>query len=235
MRILAQRLFPASFVVLLFPMPVDARKPMAAPTELTAQKSLTLPGAVELSWSPAQGATEYAISASRETDDNWQSLGTTSETRFQVNELPEGTRYYFRVASKTGSSLSGWSATAMQYSSQAKDFRHGLVLPADFQVGARGAPQRKGELALSWNPVAGARAYVVQICDSDRCTALQKEAGSATQLSPETYFRELARVDGAEYRARGLVSGQLYLFRVMGIDARGQQGGPSIVQSGRAP
>jgi hypothetical protein len=235
MRTLAHRFFLALSLVLLSSMPVDARKPLAVPTELTAVKSLTLPGAVELSWRPVQGAAEYAISASRETDANWQSLGTTSESRFQVNELPEGTRYYFRVASRSGSDQSGWSASAVQYSSQTKDFRPGLVVPSDFRVAAKGSPVRKGELALSWSPVAGARSYVVQICDSDRCAAMQTEEGPGTQLSPERYFREIARVEGAEYMARGLTSGQLYLFRVVGIDARGQQGSPSVMQSGRAP
>lgn len=235
MRVLAFWLFPASLFVLLSPMPADARKPLAAPTELTAKKSLVLPGAVELRWRPVDGASEYAIAASRETDDNWQSLGTTSESQFQVNELPEGTRYYFRVASRSGPRQSEWSASTVQYSSQTKDFRPGLVLPPDFRVAAKGSPVRKGELALSWGPVAGARSYVVQICDSDRCVAMQKEEGRGTQLSPERYFRDLARVEGAEYMARGLTSGQLYLFRVVAIDARGQQGSPSAMQSGRAP
>src|SRR6186713_1893487 len=76
----------------------EAAKP-TSPTEFLAVKSLELPGAVELSWQPVKGVAEYTVSSSRETAENWHSLGTTTDTHFQVNELPEGTKYYFRIAS----------------------------------------------------------------------------------------------------------------------------------------
>ena len=93
-----------------------ARKP-SPPTTLLAAKSPTLPGAVELSWHKVKGASEYTVSASRETAGNWQDRRTTSSTEYQVNELPPGTKYYFRVASNAISGHGLWSDTAIQYTS----------------------------------------------------------------------------------------------------------------------
>lgn len=213
----------------------------ASPSEFLAVKSLKIPGAVELSWQPVKGVAEYTVSASRETAENWQSLGTTTETTFQVNELPEGTKYYFRIASNSGSDRGRWSGTVIQYSSQTKDFRPALLLPANFRVSEHSivakvaVPSRKGELALAWNPVAGAKSYIVQICEAKQCGDTRREAGTHGRFSQDDHFRDLASVSGTEHLVTGLLSGKVYMFRIMGIDDKGQQGSSSVVQGNRAP
>jgi predicted phage tail protein len=94
-----------------------AAERLAPPHNLQAAKSAKLEGAVELSWSVVRGATGYLISASRENDDNWHNVGESTVTEFQVNELPEETKYYFRVASVGKSGQSDWSKAVVQVSS----------------------------------------------------------------------------------------------------------------------
>ena len=108
----------------------EAKKPLP-PTEFQATKSLKADGAVELNWHAVKGATGYTISASRENDENWHDVGNTTELEFQVNELPEATKYYFRIASNTKSDQSDWSTAVVQYSSGQKRI-HTLRLPSKF-------------------------------------------------------------------------------------------------------
>jgi hypothetical protein len=213
----------------------------ASPTEFLAARSLAIPGTVELSWHPVKGVTEYTISASRETADNWQTLGTTTGVSFQVNELPEGTKYYFRIASNGGSDRGRWSGAVIQYSSQTKDFRPALLLPANFRVSAQSmvakvaVPSRKGELALAWNAVSGAKSYVVQICEAEQCGVSRGEAGTNSRFSQDEHFRDLTAVPGTEHVVTGLLSGKLYMFRIVGIDDKGHPGSFSQVRGNRAP
>jgi hypothetical protein len=224
----------------------EAKKPTAptlptAPTDFLAATSLEIPGAVELSWHAVKGVSEYTVSASRETIENWHDLGTTTATSFQVKELPEGTKYYFRIASNARSGQSSWSGAVVQYSSKTKDSRPALLLPTNFRVPKSGvitksaAPGRKGELALAWNAVAGARSYIVQICESKPCGGSRSDAGDDRKSGHDDGFRDLASVAGIEYLVTGLLSGQEYSFRIMGIDNKGQRGTVSEVQANRAP
>lgn len=227
---------------LLVPPAVAAKVPApASPTEFLAIKSLNIPGAVELSWHAVKGVSEYTISASRETAENWHDLGTTKETRYQVNELPEGTKYYFRVASNVRAEQSKWSGAVVQYSSQTKDFRPALLLPANFRVSSEtmvaksAVPGHKGELALVWNAVAGAKSYIVQICDSKECGVTRSEGGAYGRFDQDTLFHDMAEVVGTEHLVTSLLSGKLYFFRIVGIDDKGKHGEYSQVKGGRAP
>jgi hypothetical protein len=240
MRNFIKSLLVVSVGIALFTPPVEAKKP-TVPTEFLAEKSQELPGAVELSWRPVKGISEYAISASRETSDNWQSLGTTTGANFQVNELPEGTKYYFRIASKDRAGQSEWSDTVVQYSSRRNEFRPAPLLPASLRVseqltvGNVAAPGPRGELLLAWGAVAGAKSYVVQMCEARQCGDSPGEAGRSGRSSQDEYFRDLVTVAGTEHLAKGLSSGKVYHFRIMGLDNKGQRGGYSAVQSRSAP
>jgi hypothetical protein len=215
-----------------------ATKP-TPPTEFLAVKSLEIPGSVELSWHAVKGVAEYTISASRETVENWHDLGKTTATHFQVNELAARARYYFRIASPTRSGQNKWSGAIAQYSAQTRDFRPALLLPTNFRVSKSGvvarsaAPGHKGELALVWNAVAGAKSYVVQICETRQCGATRAEAGTYSGFSQDELFRDVASVVGNEHLVTGLQSGRPYLFRIMGIDNKGQQGTYGEVQKNR--
>lgn len=211
----------------------EAKKP-TAPTELLAVTSLETSGAVELNWQAVKGVSRYTVSASRETADNWHDLGTTTATSFQVDELPEGTKYYFRVASNAPSGQSNWSGAIVQYSSKTKDFRPALLLPTNFRISSssavakRAAPGRTGELALAWNVVAGARSYIVQICESEQC-------GTGARINQDDHFRDLAAIVGTEHLVTGLLSGKRYSFRILGIDAKGQRGSYSEAREAQTP
>jgi len=105
-----------------------AANKLPPPSDFAATSSTKLDGAVDLRWSAVKGAGSYTIAASRETDDNWQVLDTVTGTEFQVNELPEATKYYFRIASNTKLGQGEWSHSVIQYSS-GKKRNHSLLLP----------------------------------------------------------------------------------------------------------
>ena len=211
-----------------------AAQRLTPPADLTASRSPRTPGAVELSWRAVPGASAYAISASRETQDSWQLLTTTTATTFQVDELPEGTRYFFRVASRRGESQSGWSRAVMQNASAGGDFGAAPVPPRDARiVTLAGAARRPGELTLALRPVPGAAAYVVQICDAASCDA--GSSGRYGALSDDASFRDLSRVASAGHVARGLQTGVRYTFRIAAVGTDGTRGGPGTVFSQLAP
>lgn len=58
--------------------PAEAKPPTEPPTDFVPASSLELPGAEELSRHPVKGVAEYTVSASRETAEDRQSLGTTT-------------------------------------------------------------------------------------------------------------------------------------------------------------
>lgn len=210
----------------------EAKKPLA-PTELLAVTSIEAPGTVELSWHAVQGASKYTVSASRESADNWHDLGTTATTSFQVDELPEGTKYFFRVASNGTAGQSDWSGAIAQYSSKTKDSRPAVLLPTRIRISS--AAGHPGELALAWDVVEGASAYVVQVCEADSCTSARSEPGAAGRGGPAELFRDLASVTGTEHVVTGLSSGKLYSFRILGLDGSGHRGTHSEVQATRVP
>lgn len=214
----------------------------SAPIALLATRSPRLPGAVELSWPAVKGASEYTISASRETDGNWQNLGTTSSTEYQVNELPEGTKYYFRIASNTSGEQSPWSDTSIQYTSETKDFRPGLLLlPQNFHMGAGAgsdkgtAPRPSGELAMEWSAVVGARSYAVQLCESQARGDTPGERGVLRRSGSAESCHDLSIVPETKFLSTGLRSGNSYRYRIAGIDAKGQRGAYSQVLDELAP
>lgn len=211
-----------------------AAQRLTPPADVAAARSPNTAGAVELSWHAVPGASAYAISASRETEDSWQLLTTTTATAFRVDELPEGTRYFFRIASRRGESQSGWSRAVMQSASAGGDFGAGPALPHDLRVATlAGTPHRPGELTLTWSAVPRAAAYVVQICDTQRCDA--GRSGRYGSFSDGEWFRDLSRVTSPGYVARGLQTGTRYTFRIAAVGADGTRGGPGAVFSQIAP
>ncbi len=105
-----------------------AANKLPPPSGFVATSSTNLDGAVDLRWSAVKGASSYTIAASRESEDNWQVLDTVTGTEFQVNELPEATKYYFRISSNTKAGQGDWSHSVSQYSS-GKKRNHSLLIP----------------------------------------------------------------------------------------------------------
>lgn len=92
----------------------------AVPAALQVANSATAPGTVTLSWQAVKGATECVVAASRETQESWQNVATTTEPSYEFVDLPDGTKYYFRVACSNKTGQSDWSETVMLTTTSAK-------------------------------------------------------------------------------------------------------------------
>lgn len=100
------------------------------------------------------------------------------------------------------------------------------LLPPRIQIEERSIPpaeiRAELELLLAWGAVAGAKSYVVQMCEARPCGDSPGEAGRSGRFSQDEYFPNLATVAGTEHLAKGLSSGKVYHFRIMGLDNKGQ-------------
>jgi len=90
----------------------ETHKP-GAPAALQAENSATVAGTVQLTWRAVKGATEYIVASSRETESSWQNVATTNVASYEFVDLPEGTKYYFRVACNTKSGPGPWSSAVI--------------------------------------------------------------------------------------------------------------------------
>jgi hypothetical protein len=114
----------------------EAHRP-AAPAGLQAANSVAVAGTVTLTWQAVKGATEYVVAASRETEASWQSVATTTEPSYEFADLPEGTKYYFRVSCHTKTGQSEWSTAVMLNTASAKSAMGTLPPAAKFSVVAK--------------------------------------------------------------------------------------------------
>ncbi len=149
-----------------------AANKLPPPSDFAATSSTKLDGAVDLRWSAVKGAGSYTIAASRETDDNWQVLDTVTGTEFQVNELPEATKYYFRIASNTKLGQGEWSHSVIQYSS-GKKRNHSLLLPSPNS-------HKSGILAIGKQSVSAVR------------SSFTAHQGRVTQISAQATTKRIA-------------------------------------------
>ncbi len=80
-------------------------------------------------------------------------FGDSTVTEFQVNELPEETKYYFRVASVGKSGQSDWSKAVVQISSGKRGphvFHRRLARAADGAVGFTGPCRSSTCVTQGW-------------------------------------------------------------------------------------
>ena len=90
-----------------------------------------------------------------------------------------------------------------------------------------------GGLLLKWSPIAGAKSYVVQICSSAQCKP-NRAASTKHAVGRTDGFVDLAMVTDTTYAPTKLTSGTTYQLRIVGIDAAGRRGIPSVVIAQRA-
>jgi hypothetical protein len=122
----------------------DTHKPAAvavtAPVAVQAANT-EVAGSVRLTWQPVKGATEYVVASSRETTTSWQSVAVTSTASYDFVDLPEGTKYYFRVACNTKAGQGPWSAPVMLTTTISKGavaaLQRPLTLSANTQTASR--------------------------------------------------------------------------------------------------
>jgi len=124
------------------------------PSGLTTQSGAT---AVVLSWKPVRGATYYHVQvATTSSFDGLVMDVTTANTRVTPTTVVPFGKVYWRVAATKGVGWSQWATASFNRSQRSGPI---LTEPAD---GAT-LDQPEHPPVLRWNPVPGARTYVVEI------------------------------------------------------------------------
>ena len=129
------------------------------PSGLTSQSGVT---AVVLSWKPVQGATYYhvQVAASSSFDTPVLDVMTTNTHATPTQVVPFG-RVYWRVAATKGIGWSKWASGSFNRSQRSGPI---LTEPAD----GADLDQPEHPPVLRWDPVPGARSYVVEIDGEER-------------------------------------------------------------------
>jgi hypothetical protein len=85
------------------------------PTNLTATDG-DFPGEADLSWDRVQGARSYVVQCSPDppTDASWTHSKIATRSKITVENLPSGTRHWFRVAAVGTRGQSAWSNPVMK-------------------------------------------------------------------------------------------------------------------------
>ena len=138
------------------PAPPPAPDPVGVPGGLKATGGV---GFIEFSWEAVEGATAYEVQMSRtEGDFSQVETATVMETTMYRFEVPAETTGYARVRAHQDDRQSDWSETAMGMS-MAAPVVLGMPVPTVSSMGP-------DHIEWSWEPVAGARTYQVQVADS---------------------------------------------------------------------
>jgi hypothetical protein len=90
--------------------------PLDRPTDLVAERS-SHQGRVMLDWKSVRGTLNYLVEMTTDdpalVDANWSITGYTSKSRYQVDNLAPGTKYWFRVKSLGARDNSAFSDPAL--------------------------------------------------------------------------------------------------------------------------
>jgi hypothetical protein len=100
---------------------MDVRASNAASTTPPGQPQSLAPfpgdrdGEIDLTWERVMGAKSYVIEKSADAQaTSWQHAGVATKAMFTVDDLPSGSRFWFRVAAVNNNGQSGWSDIAMK-------------------------------------------------------------------------------------------------------------------------
>jgi hypothetical protein len=132
-----------------------------------------------LVWRTAFDADSYALQVARDLDflDLALDVEGLSDTTRTLDALPRLETFYWRVRSATAEVLSDWS-DPWSFTTQALQGPE-LASPAD------GAQDQPRVLTLSWNPVAGAASYRLQVARDAGFSDIVTEAPGLTETSFE--------------------------------------------------
>lgn len=180
-------------------------------TTLTAVATPTLPSApqtvfatalstnsVSVSWNNVTGAAEYYVYYSNIPAGLFTCLDTVSDTLITLNNLSEGTTYYYQVVASNFIGASGYSATATVTTAT-------RPVP-DQPTGLTASPLSESSIQLSWNTMPYADQYAVYLC-GDNC--------------PQSYYLPLDTVTDTAYVSTGLVASTTYAFEVAALNSSG--------------
>ena len=145
------------------PPPPPAPEPPATPTGLMV--SATTENSITWTWNAVAGASAYAVQISLDEtfgDDDTTALALTPT--YTVADLPPSTTVYLRVAAGVGTSLedallSEWSAHVTGMTGMPPPAPEPPATPTGLMVSAT----TENSITWTWNAVAGASAYAVQI------------------------------------------------------------------------
>ena len=150
-----------------------------------------------LKWKKVSGADGYLLYRYNTSTKKWKKIKTTSKTRYEVEHLKAGTKYYFTVRAydktKSGTTYYGpYASTLTTYT--APDEVENLKV----------TKTTKSSVSLKWSKAKGASKYQVYLYD----TAAKKYVRKAT-------------VSGTSATISGLKSGVTYKFKVRAYKAAG--------------
>ena len=185
-----------------FSLPMNATTLLAAPGAIsglhTAASTATT---LTADWNDATNATGYII--------QWRTtsgaFGTSNQaiptaSTYKIIGLTASTTYYYRVKpTRTGGDDGGWSSEASIHSD---------VAPLTQATGLAGSATSSTQIAVSWDLLGGAEAYVVQ----------WQAPGAGYSISNQ------ATPTAATHDITGLTASTTYTFRVRGTQTLGDDG-----------
>jgi hypothetical protein len=166
-----------------------------------ADRVYKIPIPPTLIWGSCVGVSKYHLQVSK--DSVFTQLivndSTITVTSFEVGQLNNSTTYYWRVCGKTSNGVSDWSSTYSFTTIAAAPESPVLAAPAD------SAKDVQLDTTLSWNAVAGAAAYHLQlstrsnfmsfIINDSSITATSRTIGPLS-LATKYYWRIRAKNEG---------------------------------------
>lgn len=157
----------------------------------------TAAGSVTLSWNAVAGAASYSIEVENASGNNqfYSFTTTTPNTMFTLTGLGTNLQYKFKVRTNCNSGHSDWSPwLTFNSTSGAGSGNSGCSVPTGLSAAVSG-----GVVTLSWNAVAGALTYTLEV-----------ENGQGNN----TIFHVEATVSGGTYQPAGLLANKNYKFKV---------------------
>ncbi|MCS7303367.1 MAG: fibronectin type III domain-containing protein [Candidatus Kapabacteria bacterium] len=157
-----------------------------------------------LRWNPSRRARTYRLEVAL--DSGFTTMVTVQEelatTEYQLRNLNENTRYYWRVNASNEGGTSPYSSTFSFTTLR----RIQPPAPPILQSPPRGARGVERNVTLRWNPVENAEFYTLQVAT---------DSAFATKVLDTTYLRNTTlQLQGLAYQTR-------YYWRVRGANAAG--------------
>jgi hypothetical protein len=168
---------------------------------LPADKAPNQPVTLQLAWNKAAGASAYTIIVATDTgmtNVTYQDSAVTDTTKI-INNLKNGTTYYWKVRGKNISGYGSWSAVNSFTTIVSAPLSPPLVSPADM------ASNQPISMMLEWQASANASLYHVQIAS---------DAGFANIVKNDS-------VSVLSYSVNSLENGTTYYWKVRGKNVSG--------------
>jgi len=204
------------------------RGPAPVPSPESPTATVDYPDAVVFAWAPVPGAVSYTLQYGQDSSFATTTTKTTVGTAFtpQTSEFTPGISYYWRVravfASAAGGTTAGGYTVPTTFGVSWLQSAPTNLVPASTSSADGSKLATYSDLDLSWDPVPGAKSYVVQVATAPgfATTDLVTVAGASAVL-------------GNSLAVETQLPNGTYYWRVTAVDAAGRSGKPSAVSSFR--